>query len=58
MYKLMSMTKLGAILVIGAGVGGIRASVNLAEAGFKVYRGFKGRSGFFLYRRCFLALRR
>jgi len=37
MYKLMSMDKSGAILVIGAGVGGIRASLDLAEAGFKVY---------------------
>ena len=31
------MDKFGAVLVIGAGVGGIRASLDLAEAGFKVY---------------------
>jgi len=31
------MDKPGAVLVIGAGVGGIRASLDLAEAGFKVY---------------------
>jgi len=31
------MNKFGAVLVIGAGVGGIRASLDLAEAGFKVY---------------------
>ncbi len=29
--------KVGAVLVIGAGVGGIRASLDLAESGFKVY---------------------
>jgi heterodisulfide reductase subunit A len=29
--------KVGAVLVIGAGVGGIRASFDLAESGFKVY---------------------
>jgi len=29
--------KVGAILVIGAGVGGLRASLDLAESGFKVY---------------------
>jgi len=31
------MDKSGAVLVIGAGAGGIRASLDLAEAGFKVY---------------------
>ena len=31
------MDKPGAVLVIGAGVGGIRASLDMAEAGFKVY---------------------
>ena len=29
--------KVGAVLVIGAGVGGIRAALDLAESGFKVY---------------------
>ena len=29
--------KIGAVLVVGAGVGGIRASLDLAESGFKVY---------------------
>jgi heterodisulfide reductase subunit A len=29
--------KVGAVLVIGAGVGGIRAGLDLAESGFKVY---------------------
>ncbi|MDP2952795.1 MAG: FAD-binding protein, partial [Chloroflexota bacterium] len=31
------MEKKGAVLVIGAGVAGIRASLDLAEAGTKVY---------------------
>ncbi len=29
--------KIGAVLVVGAGVGGIRATLDLAESGFKVY---------------------
>ena len=29
--------KVGAVLVIGAGVGGIRAALDLAESGFRVY---------------------
>ncbi len=29
--------KVGAVLVVGAGIGGIQASLDLAEAGFKVY---------------------
>ena len=28
---------IGAVLVAGAGIGGIQASLDLAEAGFKVY---------------------
>jgi len=33
----MITNKEGAVLIIGAGVGGIKASLDLAEAGFKVY---------------------
>ncbi|MEE8391950.1 MAG: NAD(P)-binding protein, partial [Anaerolineae bacterium] len=29
--------KVGAVLVVGAGIGGIQSSLDLAEAGFKVY---------------------
>jgi len=29
--------KVGAVLVIGSGVGGIRSAFDLAESGFKVY---------------------
>src|SRR5512136_3312359 len=29
--------KVGAVLVVGAGIGGMQASLDLAEAGFKVY---------------------
>ena len=29
--------KVGAVLVVGAGIGGIQASLDLAAAGFKVY---------------------
>jgi len=32
-----SANKTGAVLVVGAGIGGIQASIDLAEAGFKVY---------------------
>jgi heterodisulfide reductase subunit A len=28
---------IGAVLVVGAGIGGMQASLDLAEAGFKVY---------------------
>ncbi|MEE9474232.1 MAG: FAD-dependent oxidoreductase, partial [Candidatus Hydrothermarchaeaceae archaeon] len=31
------MEKTGAVLVIGAGVSGMQASLDLAESGFKVY---------------------
>ncbi|KKL14808.1 hypothetical protein LCGC14_2511970, partial [marine sediment metagenome] len=31
------MRKVGAIMVIGGGIGGIQASLDLAESGFKVY---------------------
>ena len=34
---MMITNKAGAVLVIGAGVGGIKASLELAEAGFKAY---------------------
>jgi heterodisulfide reductase subunit A len=30
-------TKVGAVLIVGAGVGGIRAALDLAESGFRVY---------------------
>ena len=33
----MSNKKIGAAMVIGAGIGGIQASLDLAEQGFKVY---------------------
>ncbi len=33
----MAMKKIGAVLVIGAGIGGIQASLDLADLGFKVY---------------------
>lgn len=36
--------KVGAVLVVGAGVGGMQASLDLAEAGFKVYLVEKGSS--------------
>ena len=29
--------KIGAVLVVGGGVGGIQASLDLADSGFKVY---------------------
>ncbi|HEY68193.1 MAG TPA: FAD-dependent oxidoreductase, partial [Thermoflexia bacterium] len=29
--------KVGAVLVVGGGIGGMQASLDLAEAGFKVY---------------------
>ena len=29
--------KVGAVLVIGGGIGGIQASLDLADSGFKVY---------------------
>ena len=32
-----SENKTGAVLVVGAGIGGIQASLDLAEAGLKVY---------------------
>ena len=32
-----SSTVVGAVLVVGAGIGGMQASLDLAEAGFKVY---------------------
>jgi len=31
------MDKVGKVLVIGGGIGGMEASLNLVEAGFKVY---------------------
>ena len=31
------MNKVGKVLVIGGGIGGMEASLNLVEAGFKVY---------------------
>ncbi|HET89665.1 MAG TPA: FAD-dependent oxidoreductase, partial [Chloroflexi bacterium] len=31
------LNKVGAVLVVGAGIGGMQASLDLAEAGFKVY---------------------
>ncbi len=33
----MAKDKIGAVVVVGAGVGGIRAAFDLAESGFKVY---------------------
>jgi heterodisulfide reductase subunit A-like polyferredoxin len=33
----MAKDTIGAVLVVGAGIGGIQASLDLAEAGFKVY---------------------
>jgi len=32
-----SNTKVGAVAVIGGGVGGMQASLDLADSGFKVY---------------------
>ncbi|MBM3301525.1 MAG: FAD-dependent oxidoreductase, partial [Deltaproteobacteria bacterium] len=29
--------RIGSVLVVGAGIGGIQASLDLAESGFKVY---------------------
>ena len=29
--------KVGAVLVVGGGIGGIQASLNLADSGYKVY---------------------
>ncbi|MBD3308693.1 FAD-dependent oxidoreductase, partial [candidate division KSB3 bacterium] len=29
--------KVGAVLVVGAGIGGVQASLDLAESGYKVY---------------------
>ena len=29
--------KIGAVMVVGGGIGGIQASLDLAESGFKVY---------------------
>lgn len=31
------MEKVGAVLVIGGGIGGIQASMDLADSGYKVY---------------------
>ncbi|RKY96654.1 MAG: hypothetical protein DRQ03_06935, partial [Candidatus Hydrothermota bacterium] len=31
------MEKSGSVLVLGGGIGGIQASLDLAESGFKVY---------------------
>jgi heterodisulfide reductase subunit A len=36
--------KVGAVLVVGAGVGGMQASLDLAESGYKVYLVEKGPS--------------
>jgi heterodisulfide reductase subunit A len=36
--------KVGAVLVVGAGVGGMQASIDLAESGYKVYLVEKGPS--------------
>jgi len=36
--------KVGAVLVVGGGVGGMQASLDLAEAGYKVYLVEKGPS--------------
>jgi NADH:ubiquinone oxidoreductase subunit E/NAD-dependent dihydropyrimidine dehydrogenase PreA subunit len=37
MNKKMSAKKVGAVLVVGGGIGGIQAALDLAESGFKVY---------------------
>ncbi len=37
MAELSSNGKVGAVLVVGAGIGGMQASLDLAESGFKVY---------------------
>ena len=31
------MEKIGAVMVIGAGIGGIQAAMDLADSGYKVY---------------------
>jgi heterodisulfide reductase subunit A len=31
------LNKVGAVLVVGAGIGGMQAALDLAESGFKVY---------------------
>jgi heterodisulfide reductase subunit A len=33
----MSEKKIGSVLVVGGGIGGMQASLDLAESGFKVY---------------------
>jgi heterodisulfide reductase subunit A len=33
----MNNGKVGAVMVVGGGIGGIQASLDLAESGFKVY---------------------
>lgn len=33
----MSNKKVGAVLVVGGGIGGMQASLDLAKAGFRVY---------------------
>ena len=35
--KIENNADVGAVLVVGGGVGGIQASLDLAESGFKVY---------------------
>ena len=33
----MSNKKVGAVMTVGGGIGGVQASLDLAESGFKVY---------------------
>ena len=37
MAEISNNGKVGAVLVVGAGIGGMQASLDLAESGFKVY---------------------
>ncbi|MHC4284206.1 MAG: FAD-dependent oxidoreductase, partial [Planctomycetota bacterium] len=44
MAKKTDQNKVGAVLVVGGGVGGMQASLDLAEGGYKVYLVEKGPS--------------